>query len=95
MRNKDLYLDLDIIDSAFSLGIGTPELFGLHPFHIKEIINLLRSRKIGSDIVELDPLCDNGNIPITVEGLFRRSWLGPLENNKHPLYYTYLASPLW
>jgi agmatinase len=66
LRNKDLSLDLDIVDSAFSLGIGTPEPFGLHPFHIKEIINLLGSRKMGSDIVELDPLCDNGNIPIMV-----------------------------
>jgi agmatinase len=59
-----LSLDLDIMDPSYAPGVATPEPFGLDPFQVKEIINLLGNRLIGADVVELDPPYDNGNTAV-------------------------------
>lgn len=66
LKSKNVYLslDLDVMDPAFAAGVATPEPFGLDPFQIKEIINVLGNRLKGADIVELDPPYDNGNTAI-------------------------------
>ncbi|MEM3192505.1 MAG: agmatinase [Candidatus Parvarchaeota archaeon] len=63
-KNIYLSLDLDVMDPAYAPGVATPEPFGLDPFQIKEIINLLGKRLIGADIVELSPPYDNGNTAV-------------------------------
>lgn len=66
LSQKRIYLslDLDVMDPAFAPGVATPEPFGLDPFQVKEIIDLLGKRMIGADIVELDPPYDNGNTAV-------------------------------
>ncbi|MEM0134759.1 MAG: agmatinase [Thermoplasmatales archaeon] len=66
LKSKNIYLslDLDVMDPAYAPGVATPEPFGLDPFQIKEIINLLGKRLIGADIVELSPPYDNGNTAV-------------------------------
>ena len=59
---KKIYISLDIdgLDPAFAPGTGTPEPYGLNPFHVKRIIDSLASRMIGFDVVEVSPPLDNG-----------------------------------
>ncbi len=62
--NKDriyLTLDIDGIDPAFAPGTGTPEPFGLSSMDVKKIINMLKGRLVGFDVVEVSPAYDTGN----------------------------------
>jgi agmatinase len=73
LKSKKIYLslDLDVMDPAYAPGVATPEPFGLDPFQIKEIINLLGDRMIGADIVELSPPYDNGNTAVLAARLIQ------------------------
>jgi agmatinase len=66
VKSKKIYLslDLDVMDPAYAPGVATPEPFGLDPFQIKELINVLGKRLMGADIVELSPPYDNGNTAV-------------------------------
>ncbi len=59
-----LSIDIDGISAEFAPGTGTPEFFGLSPLQVKKIINILGSKLIGADIVEVNPEYDNGNTAI-------------------------------
>ncbi len=59
-----LSIDIDGISAEFAPGTGTPEFFGLTPWDVKEMINILGPELIGADIVEVNPEYDNGNTAI-------------------------------
>ena len=66
LKREKVYLSLDIdgIDPAYAPGTGTPEPFGLTPFDVRHIINILGDRLAGFDVVEVCPPYDNGNTSI-------------------------------
>lgn len=59
---KQIYLtiDIDCVDPAFAPGVGTPEPFGLSPFQVKTVIDVLGPRLVGMDINEVAPQWDKG-----------------------------------
>jgi len=59
-----LSIDIDGISAEYAPGTGTPEFFGLTPLEVKEIIDMLSSRLVGADIVEVNPEYDNGNTAV-------------------------------
>ena len=63
IKKDKIYLSLDIdgIDPAFAPGTGTPEPFGMTSLDVKKCINMLGSRLIGFDVVEISPPYDKGN----------------------------------
>ena len=63
VQNENVYLSIDIdgIDPAYAPGTGTPEPFGLTPFDVKKVINMVGERMVGFDVVEVSPPFDNGN----------------------------------
>ena len=60
--NDDIYLsvDMDCFDPSFAPGVGNPEFYGLDPFEVREIIESI-DNIAGFDVVETNPLFDNGN----------------------------------
>ncbi|MFP4545977.1 MAG: agmatinase, partial [Methanomassiliicoccales archaeon] len=50
-----LSLDIDGIDPAYAPATGTPEPFGLDPYQVKLIIDLLGERLVGFDLTEVAP----------------------------------------
>lgn len=54
-------LDIDGIDPAYAPGTGTPEPFGLTSLEVKRCINMVGSRMVGFDVVEVSPPYDHGN----------------------------------
>jgi agmatinase len=63
IKKDRIYLSLDIsgVDPAYAPGTGTPEPFGLTSLDVKKCINMLGSRLVGFDVVEIAPAYDNGN----------------------------------
>lgn len=54
--------DLDVVDPAFAPGVGNPEAAGITSRELFDMVYALENRKIiGTDIVELNPLYDNGS----------------------------------
>ncbi|MGC8644831.1 MAG: agmatinase [Thermoplasmata archaeon] len=56
-----LSIDFDGFDPAYAPGVGTPEPFGLDPFIMLEIIEVIGHRLVGLDLTEITPVYDNGN----------------------------------
>ena len=53
--------DLDVLDPAFAPGVGNPEAVGITSRELFELISCFDGKKIsGVDIVELNPIYDNG-----------------------------------
>lgn len=65
--------DLDSIDPVYSPGVSTPVAKGLHPsVPLKLIERLFKEEKVSSmDIVEYNPLHDNGNTLVILEETLR------------------------
>lgn len=63
IEKEKIYLTLDIdgIDPACAPGTGTPEPFGISDLDAKKCIDLLASRLVGFDLVEVCPNYDKGN----------------------------------
>lgn len=54
-------LDIDVIDPAYAPGVGNPEPEGATPTQIIDLINFLGTyNPVGFDLMELNPLFDNG-----------------------------------
>lgn len=54
--------DLDVLDPAFSPGVGNPEAVGITSRELFDMIYSLENKKVtGIDIVELNPTYDNGS----------------------------------
>lgn len=54
-------VDMDVLDPAFCPGVGNPESCGISSRElISMIYSLEKSNVVGADIVELNPLFDNG-----------------------------------
>ncbi len=73
MKRSPVYLSLDIdgIDPAYAPGTGTPEPFGMTPWDVRQVINMLGDRLIGFDVVEVCPPYDNGNTSILAARFIR------------------------
>jgi agmatinase len=73
LGRKPVYLSLDIdgIDPAYAPGTGTPEPFGLTPFDVRGVINMLGDRLVGFDVVEVCPAYDNGNTSVLAARMIR------------------------
>ncbi len=53
--------DLDVLDPAYAPGVGNPEAAGITSRELFDMIYSLNAKKVkGIDIVELNPLYDNG-----------------------------------
>ena len=56
-----LSVDMDVLDPAFCPGVGNPEAGGITTRELLDIIRTLDGRRVAcADIVELNPLFDNG-----------------------------------
>lgn len=56
-------LDIDVVDPAFAPGTGTPQVGGFSSAQILELVRALRGLNIvGSDLVEVSPPYDTGEI---------------------------------
>lgn len=54
--------DLDVLDPAFAPGIGNPEAVGITSRELFDMIRSFEEKRVdGIDIVELNPLFDNGS----------------------------------
>lgn len=67
-----LSVDMDVLDPAYAPGVGNPEPYGLKPQDIKTCIEVIASKLVGFDIMELSPPYDNGNTA-ALAGRFVRS----------------------
>ncbi|MFH1013919.1 MAG: agmatinase [Thermoplasmatota archaeon] len=70
---KPLYLtiDIDAVDPGYAPGTGTPEPFGISPFHILTLIDAIADRLIGFDVVEVSPPFDHGETAMLAAKLIR------------------------
>ncbi len=66
-----LTLDMDGIDPAYAPATGNPEPFGLSPYEVKKIIDMVGERLVGFDLVEVCPPYDNGNTAALAGRLIR------------------------
>jgi agmatinase len=63
IKKDKIYLSLDVdgLDPAYAPAASTVEPFGLSSFDVKKCINMLGSRLVGFDVVEISPPYDKGN----------------------------------
>ncbi|MCL5681082.1 MAG: agmatinase [Candidatus Thermoplasmatota archaeon] len=61
--DDDIYfsIDFDGFDPSFAPGVGTPEPFGIDPIIVLDIMEIIKKKIVGVDLVEMTPLYDNGN----------------------------------
>ncbi len=71
--SKKVYLtiDIDAVDPGFAPGTGTPEPFGISPFHILTLIDAIADKLIGFDVVEVSPPYDHGETAMLAAKLVR------------------------
>lgn len=56
-----LSIDMDVLDPGYAPGVGNPEPWGISPNHLFQLIRLVSGRNlVGIDVVEVNPLFDNG-----------------------------------
>tara|TARA_B100000401_G_scaffold129604_1_gene85310 strand:- start:46 stop:915 length:870 start_codon:yes stop_codon:yes gene_type:complete len=61
-ENLYVSIDLDVLDPAFAPGVGNPEAIGITSRELHDMIVSLKDKKIkAADIVELNPMFDNGS----------------------------------
>ena len=63
LKHKSTYasFDLDVLDPAFAPGVGSPEAAGISARELFDMLSSLSaSHIVGADIVELNPMYDNG-----------------------------------
>jgi agmatinase len=60
-ENLYVSIDLDVLDPAFAPGVGNPEVIGITSRELRDMVVSLKHKKIqAADIVELNPMFDNG-----------------------------------
>ena len=61
-ENLYVSIDLDVLDPAFAPGVGNPEAIGITSRELHDMVVALKNKKIkAADIVELNPMLDNGS----------------------------------
>jgi agmatinase len=61
LKNIYLSIDADVLDPGYAPGISNPEPGGIAPIHLYELIKFVAVRGLAAlDIVEVNPLFDNG-----------------------------------
>ena len=75
IERSDIYLsvDMDVVDPAYAPGVGNPEPFGLTADQVRELIDLLGSRLVGVDFVEVSPPHDCGTTSLLTARLIREA----------------------
>ncbi|MFQ6128866.1 MAG: agmatinase [Thermoplasmata archaeon] len=75
IERKQVYLsvDMDVIDPAYAPAVGNPEPFGLTPSQVREFIDLLGSKLVGLDFVEVSPPHDWGSTSLLAARLIREA----------------------
>jgi agmatinase len=68
-----LSIDMDVIDPAYAPGVGNPEPFGLTDGQVRELIEMLGSRLVGADFVEVSPPHDSGTTSLLAARLMRET----------------------
>lgn len=66
LKNNKIYLtlDIDVLDPCFAPGTSTPEPFGLSSFDVLKCIEILSTKLVGFDVVEVCPSYDKGETAI-------------------------------
>ena len=67
LKHKSTYasFDLDVLDPAFAPGVGSPEAAGISSRELFDMVSSLSgSHIVGADIVELNPMYDNGSTAV-------------------------------
>ena len=75
VERSEIYLsiDMDVIDPAYAPGVGNPEPFGLTADQVRELVDLLGSRLVGLDLVEVSPPHDLGTTSLLAARLIREA----------------------
>ena len=61
-ENLYVSIDLDVLDPSFAPGVGNPEAIGITSRELYDLVVALKNKKIqAADIVELNPMFDNGS----------------------------------
>jgi agmatinase len=61
-ENLYVSVDLDVLDPAFAPGVGNPEAIGITSRELHDMLVSLKNKKIkAADVVELNPMFDNGS----------------------------------
>jgi agmatinase len=66
-----LSLDMDSLDPSYAPGVGNPEFFGLTPRDISICLKKLRTKLVGFDVTEVNPIYDSGNTSSLTAGFIR------------------------
>lgn len=66
-------LDMDGIDPAYAPATGNPEPFGLSPYDVKNLIDMMGDRLVGFDVVEVCPPYDNGITAVLAARMIRET----------------------
>ncbi len=62
LNNLYLSIDLDVLDPAYAPGVSNPEPGGISSTQLYELVKLVSRRTLtGLDLVEVNPLFDNGS----------------------------------
>lgn len=62
LKNIYLSVDADVLDPGYAPGVSNPEPGGIMPIHLYELIRLVARRELAAlDVVEVNPLFDNGS----------------------------------
>ncbi|MEB3825219.1 MAG: agmatinase [Desulfurococcales archaeon] len=62
-KNYYISIDMDVFDPSYAPGVGNPEPEGLSPTIVLDIIwNIIDSRLVGFDVMEVSPQYDAGGI---------------------------------
>ena len=70
-ENLYVSIDLDVLDPAFAPGVGNPESIGITSRELHDMIVALKNKTIkAADIVELNPMFDNGSTSLAVQNDF-------------------------
>jgi len=66
-------LDIDVFDPSFAPGTGTIEPLGIQPYDVLCIIDKIAKQIIGFDVMEVNPLFDNGETSFLAAKLIRHT----------------------
>lgn len=83
-ENIYVTIDIDVLDPSLAPGTGTPEPGGLNYIQLKEILNALpeKGNIVGFDLVEVNPLYDEGEVTSQVAARLVLDFLGAIMEEK-------------
>jgi arginase family enzyme len=79
-----LSLDIDVLDPAFAPGVSHREPGGMSVRDVISVIQSLRGRLVGADIVEYNPRMDISGVTATVAAKLLREVVASAAAGSHP-----------